>query len=120
VRPVSLKQIASCPGPHRREDEVVIVEHGEDEYSGRGPGATRSGGVDAVEAGHLDVHNHDVGLALGRGGGSIVTVAASPTTGRRGIQQGPLAGQENRVVVGEQDAHQFYVRPSLHDPVAAQ
>ncbi len=42
-------------------DEVALAERGEDDHGGRAPVMNATRGLDAVQAGHLDVEDRDVG-----------------------------------------------------------
>ena len=70
-----------------------------------GVGGDAAGGLDAVEAGHLDVHQHDVRLHAARephGRGAVRGVADDLHV-VLGVEQGPEPGPHQRLVVGEQD-----------------
>ena len=71
-------------------------------------------GIDAVEAGHLDVHDDDVRLALRRYGDGLITGGglADHLDVGRGIEQGAQRAQNHRMVVGDQDTCPFHVMPS--------
>ena len=64
--PGVLQQVATRARAHRGHDRVV-VEHGEDEHGDVGVVLDDlSGGRDPVQAGHLQVHEHDVGAQRAR------------------------------------------------------
>ena len=58
-----LEQEAARAGSQRGVDVLVEVERGQDQHarSAAGRECSRAGGLDAVHAGHADVHQHDVG-----------------------------------------------------------
>jgi hypothetical protein len=65
-----LEQEAAGAGAQRLVDVLVEVERGEHEDAGRrvpARGDHLARGLDAVELGHADVHEHDVGLEPARG-----------------------------------------------------
>jgi hypothetical protein len=50
-------------GPQPAEDVVVLLERGQDQDPGARRGAGQlAGGRDAVEVGHLHIHQHHVGF----------------------------------------------------------
>ncbi len=105
IRP--LEHIAACTGPHRRKDRVVVLEHGDDDDADVRAGrhdAPR--GLDAVDARHLDVHQHHIGL---QGRGLVDGILArGRLTHHLGIghggQQRAQAFAKQGVIVGNQDA----------------
>ena len=73
---------------------------------GVGLGAQQAGGGDAVELGHADVHEDDVGAVQVDGASTPRPSSASPTTSMRSRagQHHPQPRAHERVVVDEQDA----------------
>ena len=57
-----LHEVGLSAGVTRLLDEVALAERREDEHRGRAPIVDAAGGLDAVESGHLDVEDRDVGL----------------------------------------------------------
>jgi hypothetical protein len=88
---------------------LVVIERGQHDdahAAQRRVGGDRLGGLQAVEAGHADVHQHDVGDEAARRVGRLVAVgglADHLDAVLRG-QQRPKARAHERLVVGEQDA----------------
>jgi hypothetical protein len=63
----ALDQVAASSGPHRGEQRLVVVEHGEHQDGGAwAAGGDLAGGLDAAGAGHVQVHQHDVGAEFAR------------------------------------------------------
>ncbi len=63
------EQEAAGAGPQPGVDVVVEVEGGQDQHLGRQPGGHNvAGRLDAVAAGHPDVHEHHVGTQRGAHG----------------------------------------------------
>ena len=63
-----LEQEAAGAGAQSAQDVVIDLEHGQDEDARgreRRVGADPGGGLDTAQAGHLDVHEDDVGAQLG-------------------------------------------------------
>ena len=75
VRLGVFEQEAAGAGPQPRVDVIVKVEGGQDQHLARQPGGRDvAGRLDAVTAGHPDVHQHHVGTqrgAHGDGGGPV-------------------------------------------------
>ena len=71
----------------------------------RGVVADATGGGEAVDAGHADVHQHDVGALAARERDRLVAVArlADHLDVVLGVEQGPEAPAHQRLVVGEHD-----------------
>ena len=63
-------------------------------------------GLEAVDAGHLDVHQHDIGLQPLRDRDGLLPVAclADDLDVVLGLEDQPEAGAHQRLVVGEDDA----------------
>jgi hypothetical protein len=107
VGPVrALEQVSGRTGRHRREDHVVVFEHGQDEHRGaRLPGHDLPGGIDPVPPGQLKIHDHDVGLQLGRpfDGGVAVVGLADHRDVAGGVQHRVQSLPDQRVVIDQQD-----------------
>ena len=112
-----LDQEAARAGPQRGVHVIVIVERGEHDDPGRpGPGAPRRdhlGGLDAVHAGHPDVHDHHVGPGLpgeldrlGAGAGLADDVEV-----RAVGDEHAQARADQRLVVGKYDPNGHGYRP---------
>jgi len=101
----SRKPVAPA-GPQRLEDVLVVLEGGQDQHPGAGRtalGEQLPGGGEPVDAGHLDVHQHDV-----RSGGPgdldrlpAVRGLADDLQVGLGLQDQPEAGPHHLLVVRE-------------------
>ena len=100
-----LEQVAERAGVERAEDPVAVGERGEHDHPRRRPGLhDRARGLDAVELGHLEVHEHDVGLgarararpprAVGGGPDDLDVLGAARAAASSAVAH-------ERVVVGE-------------------
>jgi hypothetical protein len=88
-------------------DVLVEVEGGEDEDARRGMlGGDPSGGFDAVEVGHADVHQHDVRQHPADGVDRLVAVRSLAYDVDVGLggEDYPEAGADELLVVGDEDA----------------
>ena len=105
-----LEQEAAGPGAQRLVDVLVEVEGGQHQHPHRalaGGGDDPARRLDAVELGHADVHEHDVGLEvvghrhrLGAVGGLADDVEVV-----LGVEDHLEPGAHERLVVGDQDAN---------------
>ena len=104
-----LEQEAARAGLHRLEDVLVALERGEDHHAAACSSAfsvIRRVACEPVAAGHLDVHEHDVGAqAPGRRRGllAVLRLADHLDVGL-GPEDHAEPGADHRLVVGEQDA----------------
>jgi hypothetical protein len=74
-----LGEIAARPGPQRREESVVVGVRGEHDDLGAGVvGADPTGRLDAVAAGHAQIHQHDVRGEFGDEPYGLLAVARRP------------------------------------------
>ena len=72
-----------CTGADGGEDRIVVVMHGHHEHvDSLRFVKDASGRVDAVEAGHVDVHHDDVGLVFGGQAYRFLTVGGLADDGR--------------------------------------
>jgi hypothetical protein len=59
----ALEKVPAGAGAHGCENRAVLVDHGEDEDRGLRPlGENLAGRFDAVEDGHVKIHDHHVRL----------------------------------------------------------
>ena len=103
-----LEQEAAGAGAQGAQNVVVNLEHGEDEDARgreRRVGADPSGGLDAGQARHLDVHEDDVGEQLGGQGDRTGTVLgqADDAHAGLGLEQGGQGGAQEGLVLGDED-----------------
>src|ERR1019366_2172529 len=101
-----LEQVASSSCLQGREEVVLVAVGGEDDHLCLGVvGADPSQGFDAVDIGHLNVHEDDVGFRLPRLRDRLGAI------GRSGhhadvvlyLQHGAEAVEHHGVIVGHQD-----------------
>lgn len=108
VRP--LAQEAARAGSEGLYDEVVLLEGGQHEDLDSGQVLVlgdQPGGLDAVQLGHPDVHDHDIGT-LGPGQPyRLPPVGGLPDDlhVRLCVDEEPERAPEQSLVVGEQDAN---------------
>ena len=112
---MSPEQESAGPGPQRGKDLLVVLQRAEDQHThgGRGRvGDDPSGHLHAVEAGQRDVHDHDVGVKLGRQADGRLAVGRAPGHGeaRRIGEQGMKTDTREIVAVG--DHHADRARPA--------
>ena len=71
-----------------------------------GPRRDLAGGLDAVEVGHADVHQHDLGMQSPRCLDGLCAVArfCDHLEVRFGVQDDPEASADKLLIVGDQDA----------------
>ena len=77
--------------------------------------AESSGGLDAVHAGHADVHEDDVGVqgaGLGEGHLAVTGLTDDLDVGL-GLQDEPEPGAQQRLVVHQQDADRHVRGPAV-------
>ena len=103
-----LEQEAAGAGAQGAQDVVVDLEHGEDEDARGGErriGADPTGGLDAGEARHLDVHEDDVGTQLGGQGdrADAVLGQADDAHAGLGLKEGGQRGAQEGLVLGDED-----------------
>jgi len=107
VRTRSLEQESRSSGPQGVKDVVIVVEGGEDEDA-RGVvdvGEQAAGCLDAINGGHADVHQHDIGAQAahqGRDGRSGLGFADHRDVGL-GVDDRPQTAADERFVVDEED-----------------
>jgi hypothetical protein len=102
-----LEQEAARAGAQGGERVLVQVERGEDEHPGPGAGGDDAlGGLDAVRAGHPDVHQHDVGVQGGDLAQGLGPVARLADDGEvvLVVEHQAEAHPQQRLVVHQQDA----------------
>ena len=104
-----LDQEAAGAGLERFVDVLVTFEGGEDQDFDAGHalvGTDPPGCLQTIDAGHPDVHQHDVGamLACERDGLGAVFGLTDDFDVVSGVQQHAKAGADQRLIVGEQDA----------------
>ena len=112
-----LEQEAAGAGAQGSQDVVVDLEHGEDEDARgreRRVGADPSGGLDAGQARHLDVHEDDVRAQLGGQGDRTGTVLgqADDAHAGLGLEQGRQGGAQEGLVLGDEDPDGGTGRPA--------
>src|SRR4029077_13503896 len=74
----ALQQESARPGTKRTEDVLVEVKGRQNDHAGTSQlrvGRDQMGGLDAVQPGHADVHQHDIGLIPARNSDGIAPVA---------------------------------------------
>ena len=102
-----LQKEAGCSGAQRGEGVLVEVEGGQDEHPRvREFLGDPAGGLDAVGAGHADVHQDDVGPQPAgqlQGLGAVRRLADRVHVGL-GVEDHAERQAQQRLVVGEQDA----------------
>ena len=102
-----LDQEAGGAGAERFDDVLVVIEGGEDEHvhvGEVGVGGDLAGGAQPVDAGHPDVHEHDVGVGLSgqfHRSGSVAGFADHDHAGL-GVDEYPEAGSDEGFVVGDE------------------
>lgn len=112
-----LEEEAAGSGGQRRVDEVVEVERGQDDHARRVGGAVQdtAGGLQAVQLGHPDVHQDDVGPGAPDGGDGFGSVGRlGDHIDAVGGEDHPEAGTGQRLVVGDHHAQ----RPVRHRSVS--
>jgi beta-glucosidase-like glycosyl hydrolase len=112
LRPGPLEQEAGGAGGQRAEHVVVVLERGEDQHRRtRRCRGDRAGRGDPVEAGHADVHQHDVGPHLPAARDRLVAVGGlgHNLDAVVGGKDRPQAGPHQVVVVAEQDPQRCHV-----------
>ena len=97
-----------APGPDRLEHVLVEVERGEDHDLHVGQPLVvgdAPGGRQPVDAGHADVHQHDVGPQLEGEAHGLVAVGGLADDGDvvLRVEQGPEPAAHQRLVVGDDD-----------------
>ena len=100
------EDVAAAAGAEDFVEVGVVVVHGEgDDADGGEEVVDASGGGDAVEFGHADVHHDDVGLELfGKGDGfEAVFGFADDFEVGFGVEEEADAAADDGVVVGEED-----------------
>src|SRR6266545_887180 len=110
----AFEQEAARPGAECAEDVFVELERREHEHTRfRQPrvGGDLSRRFEAVDLGHADVHQHEVGAKLARECHSLASVGgfAGDFEVGFGVEKRAEAGADDRLVFGEQDAdrHRF-------------
>ena len=93
--------------PHPASVELVLVVGRQQHDDGRSGSARAAGGLDAVDAGQVDVHQHQVGAELGRRGQGLLArwrgADDDEAVGR--LDHGGHGATEGLLVVDDQDAH---------------
>ena len=70
------QNIATSPGLEQGKNVRVVIVSGQDQHRHfRVPGLDAPRGLDAADAGHLDVEHRHVGLMFGHQGNSLVSIA---------------------------------------------
>ena len=103
-----LEDVSARPGAHRGEHGVVVLEHGHDEDRGGWvAGDDLASRLEPTAARHLQVHQDEVGRELADGTHSGLAVGRLPhdLDPRLGREQRADAFAEQRVVIGDNDAH---------------
>src|SRR5262245_24361725 len=111
LRSRPLEQEARCTGAQGVEDVVVLFEGGQDQHSSAWRGAGElSCRRDAVEIGHADIHQHDVGIEAARSVDGFPSRRGLSDDLHRGISGEELdqAGAHEVVVVGDQHPRHVY------------
>ena len=114
-----LDQEAGGAGAECLDDVLVVVEGGEDEHVDVGEvgvGGDLVGGAQPVDAGHPDVHEHDVGVGLPgqlHRGGSVAGFADHDHAGL-GVDEHPEAAPDEGLVVGDEHADGLGHRARRH------
>src|SRR6185437_1125312 len=106
----ALEQVTAGAGAQRGEDRVVVVEHGQHEHLDvRTVRHDATGGLDAVQPRHVQVHDDHVRLGLPGQLDGLGPAGGGPgELGVRAVgQQGGQAVAEQRVIVGDQDPDRF-------------
>ncbi len=105
-----LAQEAARAGPQGLDDQVVLLEGGQDEDLHPGQVLVlgdQPGRLDTVDFGHPDVHDHDIG-ALGPGQSRRLPPVGGLSDDlhvRLGADEQPEGAAEQGLVVGEKDAN---------------
>ena len=113
-----LEQEAAGARAQRLVDVLVEVEGGQHDHPHRrvvvARGDDAAGRLDAVELGHADVHQHDVGLQPARHVDRLHAVdgLADHLDVVLGVEDHLEAGADERLVVGDHDAHAHAVASS--------
>jgi len=111
---VVFKDIAAGTGFNDLANEFIGFVHGEDQDLGAGRGFMNSaGGIHAVEKGHADIENGDIGLQFG---GFFDGIAAINGFGAdmpaiAGFEEGAEASANDGVVIRDQDAKGGHQEP---------
>ena len=109
-----LQHVAHRPGVEHVDDPVGVGERGQHQHLGRARTDDLAGGADAVQLGHLQVHQDDVGLELGGAGHRLDAVRLADHlevgVGREQLDQ---AHTHHRVVVDHEHTHR---RPGMPGP----
>ena len=111
--PGALEEVAAGSGLEGGEDGVVVLAHGQHQDTDlRACLQYLPGGLDAADAGHVEVHQDDVGLQGGRGvdRGLAVGGLADDVHIGLGVQQRVQPLAEGFVVVADQDLDGFQLR----------
>src|SRR5437588_1095903 len=107
VRGRRLQQEPRRAGPERVDDVLVEVECREHQHANPVSALDDApSGVDPVQPGHADVHQHDVRSRFAGTLDGLVSVARLPDhlEVRLGVEDQPETGSHERLVVGEQNA----------------
>jgi hypothetical protein len=107
LRRVVLEHEAAGAGAERLEDVLVEIEGREDQdLRGRVGGEDPPSGLEAVELGHPDVHQHDGRVEAGRFGDRVDAVVGlgDHVDVLLAGEEHPEAGPHHRLVVDDEDA----------------
>ena len=104
---VIFQDVAASPGFDDLLNELVGFVHGEDEDLGVGRGfADAARGVHAIQKGHADIEDGDIGFVLGGFFDGVAPVnsfgADLPALAR--FQEGAQSGADDGVIIRDQDA----------------
>ncbi len=122
--PGVLQQEPGSPGAQRPVDVLVQIERGQDQDARAGTvslGEDALGGLDAVHAGHPDVHEDHVGPGLGGQSHRILPVPglSHDREAGRGVEQPDETGADEELVID--DEHSGHpVRSSPRRPPVAE
>lgn len=102
----ALEDVAGGARPHGGVEAAVVVAHGEHEHrTGEAVTQDAAGGLDAVDAGHLQIHQHDIGMErCGRGDHLVSVGCLADEVEPAGV--GDETAQtiaEERMVIGDED-----------------
>ena len=116
-----LDEVPEDAGLDRARDDLVLAVGGHHDDRDRPLLEDPTGGVDAVEARHLDVHHGEVGLELAGQLDRLHAVARLTADLEAGLlEQRAQIEPDDRLVLGDEDSHAFALSAqSWHTRVCA-